>query len=128
MKNTLKKDLNKFGLTFGFFFPLIFGFIAPLVLNHDFRLCTLFVGFAFIFLGFFFPLILKTPYKIWILLGNFLGSINSKIILTIVYLIVLIPISIIMKIFNYDPLDLKDKKVDSYKKIVLNEINLNRIF
>ena len=128
MKNVLNRDLKKFGLTFGIFFPLIFGFVAPLIFNHPFRIWTMIVGLPFIFLGLFSPSTLKTSYKIWILLGNFLGSVNSKIILTIVYITVLIPISMIMKIFNYDPLGLKEKKVNSYKKKVLSEINLNRIF
>ena len=50
--------------------------------------------------------------KIW----KFLGWINSKLILTIVYLLVLIPISIFMKISDMILYE-KENNLESYKKL-----------
>ena len=128
MSVNLKKNLKEFGLVFGIGLPLIIGFLLPLLFGHNYRLWTLFVGIIFLLLSIVSPLALKIPYKIWMQLGNILGWINSKIILTIVYILVLIPISIIMKFIGYDPLNLKNVKSQSYKKRVEYNINLNRIF
>ena len=64
-------------------------------------------------------------------LGHILGLINSRIILGITFFIVLVPISIVMRIFGYDPL--KKKKIttnkNSFKECKLGyKIDLTRIF
>ena len=64
-------------------------------------------------------------------LGNILGLINSRLILGIIFFIVLVPISIVMRIFGYDPL--KKKKIttnkNSFKEYKLGyKIDLTRIF
>ena len=62
-------------------------------------------------------------------LGKFLGWINSHIILGLVFLIVLQPISIIMRSFGYDPLKKINKNLISYKENRDSSIiNLKRIF
>ena len=62
-------------------------------------------------------------------LGLILGWLNSRIILGVVYLIVLLPIAYIMRIFGYDPLRLKKFNEKSYREIKTNhKINLNKIF
>ena len=64
-------------------------------------------------------------------LAHILGLINSRIILGIIFFIVLVPISIVMRIFGYDPL--KNKKMttnkNSFKEYKLGyKIDLTRIF
>ena len=71
---------------------------------------------------------LKYPYFIWMRLGYCLGWINSRIILGIVFFIILLPISLIMKIFGYDPIRLKKKKENSYKIAKTGKTELNKIF
>jgi hypothetical protein len=51
--------------------------------------------------------ILKKLYYIWLKIGEVLGWVWTRVILTTVYFIVLGPISIIIKIFGKDPLKLK---------------------
>ena len=43
-------------------------------------------------------------------LGDYLGWINSRIILGIVFIVILNPIAFIMKLFKYDPLRQKWSK------------------
>ena len=75
------------------------------------------------------PKILYYPYLIWMKLGYILGWINNKIILGLVFIIVLIPIGFIMKVFGYDPLKIRQIKKSTYKENRQNhKIDLNRIF
>ena len=62
-------------------------------------------------------------------IGDILGWVNSRIILGLVYLLVLIPISLIMRAFGYDPLQIKNKKQKKYKKNKRkHRLDLKRIF
>ena len=75
------------------------------------------------------PSLLFYPYKVWMKLGHILGWVNSRIILGLVFVIVLQPISLIMRIFNYDPLRKKKNNQKSYREVIKEKsINLNRIF
>ena len=123
------KQLKEFGLLVGLGFPTIIGFILPVITGHKFREWTIFIGFFLLVLSFLRPNLLFYPYKAWMSLGHYLGWINSRIILGMIFLLVVIPISFIMKLFNYDPL--KKRKIDvvTYKEIKKNyKIDLRRIF
>ena len=127
--NTTKKQLREFGLLIGLGIPIMIGLIIPMISGHPFRIWTLWVAIPFLFLAILSPRILFYPYKAWMMLGFALGWINSKLILGLVFLLVLQPIAIIMKILGYDPLKLKKTNVSSYKENRKNhKINLNKIF
>ena len=62
-------------------------------------------------------------------LGLILGWFNSRIILGLVFILIVLPIAFFMRIFGYDPLRLNDKKVKSYREIIKKtNIDLTRIF
>ena len=123
------KTLREFGLVFGFGFPLIFGFLLPFIFSHTLKDWTIFVGLPFLFLAITKPHLLFYPYKIWMKIGNSLAWINSHIILGLIFILIVIPISIIMKIFRYDPLKRKRNNLPSYKEKKEEwVINLKKIF
>jgi len=64
--------------------------------------------------------ILRKIYRIWLKIGEILGWIWTKLLLTIIYFIVIGPISIIMKILRKDPLKFKFSH-DSYWLIKLDK-------
>ena len=130
MKESIsKKQLKEFGLLIGFGFPLIIGWIIPVIGGHFFRYWTLWIGLPSLILGIFKPLLLYYPYKAWILLGLALGWINSRIILGFIYIIILVPISIVMKIFGYDPLRKNKNNNITYRENNEDkEVDLKRIF
>lgn len=130
-KKTSIKELREFGIIFGLGFPLLIGFLIPRILGHDIRLWTIYISLPVMLIGILKPKKLLSFYKIWISLGNILGWINSRIILSLVYLLVLIPISIFMRIFGYDPLRIKINLRDkSYRqeKEPNHDIVFKRIF
>ena len=129
IKNTSKKQLREFGLIIGFGFPIIIGWLIPLINGHGFHSWSLWIGFPSIILAILKPSLLSYPYKGWMALGFALGWINSRLILGLVYLIILQPIAIIMKIFGYDPLKKKKSKEKSYREIKKKEnFDFTRIF
>ena len=124
-----KKELREFGLLLAIAFPLFIGWILPAIAGHGFREWTLWIGLSAMLLGLFTPRTLHYPFKIWIAIGNVLGFINSHIILGIVFLLVLQPIALVMRLYGYDPLKKKKSFTSTYREIRKNpKIDLNRIF
>ena len=123
------KQLRDFGFLLGFGFPIIIGWLIPTITGHLFRSWSLWIGCPALILGILKPSLLSYPYKGWMALGIALGWINSKLILGLVYLIILLPIAIFMKLFGYDPLRKKKSNQKSYREIKKDEnFDLTRIF
>ena len=130
MKNNLpQKKLREFGLLIGLAFPFLIGWALPFFGGHSFKTWTLWVGIPSFILAISRPSILFYPYKAWMKLGHILGWVNSRIILGLVFLIVLQPIALIMRIFGHDPLRTKKFSQKSYREIKTNhKVNLTKIF
>lgn len=70
------------------------------------------VGLAAIFV----PTILRRLYQVWMLLGDGLGWINSRIILGSLYYVVVTPIRVIMMAVGHDAMNRKlDKTAETYR-------------
>jgi len=108
-----KNDLRKFGLTVGSVLIIIAGFLF--YFEKPSAIYFIAVG-AFLFLtGFIYPQILKPFNKFWMGLAIVLGFVMSRVILTILFYLVLTPISIIARIFGKKFMVLKyDKSVKTY--------------
>ena len=125
MKNHIpQKTLREFGFIIGFTFPFLIGWILPLIGGDSFKTWTLFISIPSIILAFTNPRFLIYPYRAWMKLGHILGWLNSRIILGLVFLIVLQPIALIMRIFGYDPLKTKKMLLSEYKIICWSNILL----
>ncbi len=112
INQAFKKDGRNFGLLLAFFFLLI-GAIIPSVKSQDLKWLWIYLSILFIFSSFVFPLMLFELRKYWIKLGNFLGHINSTILFSIIFILVISPITLIFKITGRDLLKLKYKKYAS---------------
>ena len=130
-ENISTKQLKEFGLLIGFGIPIIIGWLIPAIEGHIFRSWTLWIGFPFCFLSFIKPSLLYYPYKLWMALGHALGWLNSRIILGLVFILILQPIALIMRIFGYDPLrksQIQLKKISFRESKKEHKIDLTRIF
>lgn len=128
-KSTSIKKLREFSLIIGFGFPIIIGWLIPVIYSHHFIVWTLWVGITSLFLGLIAPKVLYLPYRLWMQIGDLLGWFNSHIILGIVFFLVLLPISFLMKLIGYDPLRIKRKVTKTYKEYRKNKnIDLKKIF
>ena len=113
MKENTKISSNKsFGVVFFIVF-LIIGFY-PLLNEQDIRIWSLIVSFIFLILGFLNSNLL-TPLNIaWNKIGTFLGIIISPIVLGVIFFLIVTPISLLMRLFQKDLLNLKYNKDKSY--------------
>ena len=130
MKSSIsKKQLREFGFLIGLALPIFIGWILPAIGGHIFRTWTLWIGIPSLILGIMKPRMLFFPYKGWMALGHTLGWLNSRIILGLVFIIVLQPISLIMRAFGHDPLREKQFNKITYRENKKNyKIDLTRIF
>tara|TARA_Y100000739_G_C20369754_1_gene356209 strand:+ start:297 stop:689 length:393 start_codon:yes stop_codon:yes gene_type:complete len=130
MKNIIsKKQLREFGLLIGLGFPVIIGYLLPLISGHQFRVWSLWIGIPFLIIGILKPYLLSFPYKLWMQLGEGLGWVNSRLILGFIFVFIVQPIALFMKLFNYDPLRKRFNEDKSYREFKNEkEIDLTRIF
>ena len=61
-------------------------------------------------------------------LGHILGWINSRLILSLIFVVILIPLAFIMKTFGYDPMRQKTINKKTYRELKKYKNNLNKIF
>lgn len=124
-----KREVGKFGLTIGTVL-LILSNIPVLRGNYP-RFYLLIPAIIFVLLALLNPGLLFPVYKWWMWLSRFLSKINSFIILTIVFFLVLVPIGLIVKIFSdiFEKFKFKLNK-DSYwiKKNPDLKENMKRLF
>ena len=111
--NKIKLGSNR---SFGIVFFIVFLIIAtyPLLNDNSIRLWSLIIGIIFLILGIINSKVL-TPFNIlWMKFGLLLGKIVSPIIMGFVFFGVVTPISILMKLFGKDSLNLKRNKKQTY--------------
>ena len=102
--------------SFGLLFFIVFIIIGLWPLKNDLELNYIFIGISIIFLilGLMNSKILTPLNKIWVKFGEFLGRIIAPIVMAIIYFFILTPISLILRIFGKDLLNLKFSKEKSY--------------
>ncbi len=114
MKNSkIKIGTNRsFGIVFFIFFLIISLF--PLKNGNDINLYLLSISAIFLILGLANSKLLSPLNLIWFKFGLFLGKIVSPVVMGIIFFFVITPISLILKIFRKDVLNLKKNNKNSY--------------
>ncbi len=124
-----RRQLREFGLLIGLLFPVLLGWLLPALHGAPFRSWTLVVAVPTLLLGLLAPRTLAAPYRAWMALGHGLGWVNSHLILGLVFVLVLQPIALIMRLVGHDPLRRRRHDGPSYRELRSNPaINLKRIF
>lgn len=126
-----KAELRKFGITMGVVFGLFGGLF--LLRERPYYFYLFILSAFFLFFGVVLPVLLKPIYKIWMSLALVLGSIMTRIILSVLFYLIITPLGLISKLSRKDFLDLKfDQSAGSYwiqrKKIPLEKSNYEKQF
>ena len=102
--------------SFGLLFFIVFFIIGLWPLKNNLELNYIFIGISIIFLilGILNSKVLTPLNKIWVKFGELLGRIIAPLVMAIIYFSILTPISLIMRIFGKDFLNLKSSKENSY--------------
>ncbi|MDH4079259.1 MAG: SxtJ family membrane protein [Nitrospira sp.] len=111
------KELRQFGFIVGGVFSVI-GLWPTVFRGESPRLWAMILGCLLIVLGAIAPLYLKQVHRGWMKIGHVLGSINTRIILGIIYYLLITPMGIVMRLMGKDPMRRAvGGKVDTYRVI-----------
>jgi len=112
-KNNIKISSNRsFGIVFFIFFLIVS--LYPMLNENEIRLWALIISVIFLVLGLINSIILTPLNKSWYKFGILLGKIVSPIVMGVVFFLVVTPISLIMKLFGKDILNIKKNKKQTY--------------
>ncbi len=89
------KQLREFGLVMGIFF---LGLAVLLYFKQRHYIMPGLIGSIFLVLGFSVPLVLLPLQKIWMTIAVIIGFFMSRVIVTVLFFLVLTPISLFSKI------------------------------
>ena len=97
---------------FGILFFIVFLVIAlwPLTKNSELNHYLLSISIVFLILGLLNSKILSPLNKLWIKFGEILGRIIAPIVMALVYFFVLTPISLGVRLFGKDLINMKHNK------------------
>jgi hypothetical protein len=62
------------------------------------------LGLILVILALTFPLVLKRPSALWWRFSHALAAVNARIVLTLLFLVALVPMSLLWRIVGNDPL------------------------
>jgi hypothetical protein len=103
-RNPDKKELRNFGLVTGGLIPIIFGLLLPWLFERNFPGWPWMVGAVLLIWAAILPKTLKPVYLVWMTLGNALGWINTRIILSIMFYLIILPVGLVMRLTGKDPM------------------------
>ena len=127
------KTLREFGWVVGGILILLFGVIRPLIHVWGQFDCACivsisstiashspqwpwFIGGGLAIVGTIVPQLLSPVYWLWMKIGDVLGWVNTRIILSVFFFIAITPVGFIMRLLNYDPMRRKwDAKASTYR-------------
>ncbi len=109
----VKKSSNR---SFGILFFLVFFLIGiwPLLSNEDIRVWSIILSLIFLSLGLFQSKILGPLNTLWIKFGEILGRFIAPLVMALIYFVILTPLSLIIKIFGKDLLNIRFSNAKSY--------------
>lgn len=108
-KKLMKLDRNK-SLEAQLSIVVGFGLIAYFTKNQYLSLGVLLLGLVFLLS----PTIGDTVSKVWFKIAELIGGVMSKVLLSIVFFIFLLPVATISKVFKKDILGLKKPEKSNY--------------
>ena len=115
-----KSDLRKFGITIGLILLIIAGFLFWK--EKESYQIFLTVGTILFVLVILVPAVLKPIYWIWMIFATILGWIMTRVILSLLFYIIIVPIGLILRAFGKQFLKLRwDKSKGSYWNYRTNE-------
>ncbi len=101
---------------FGIFTAILFGGFFPWVFDGTYPVWPWYVLAVSGGIALTAPFVLKPIYRLWMVVGQILGWINTRIILGLIFFAVFTPYSLVLKLLGKDILSRKlNKKIESYR-------------
>ena len=113
------KELRQFGLLLSGCIILFFGALFPLLKHYHEPAWPWIAAGMLVVAALLAPRALNPLYRAWLLLGNILKFINTRIILSVIYFGIFMPISFFRRCLNKDSMHRQyDQDARSYREAV----------
>jgi hypothetical protein len=115
-QNLSRAQLRNFGLILAGGFAVIA--LWPTIFRGEMpRMWASIVAVVFVLWGLLLPTTLSKPFRAWMTLGGFLGWLNSKVLLSVVFFVMVTPLARLMALFGYDPMKRRfDPAAETYRE------------
>ncbi len=114
--NPDKKELRNFGLITGALTPVFFGLLLPWIFGRDFPVWPWIAGAVLASLAIVLPVVLKPVYRVWMTAGHYLGWVNTRIILSIMFYLIILPAGTVRRLLGKDSMKRSlNGKEESYR-------------
>ena len=111
-----RAGLRQFGLLMGGFVALVFGLLLPWLFERTLPTWPWLVAAVFGVWSLAAPRSLRPVYKAWMRFGAIMGRITTPLLMIAVFLAVIVPAALIMRLVGRDPLARTiDKSVATYR-------------
>jgi len=111
-----RRQLRRFGLTLALLFVAIFGLASPLLHHRASPHWPWIVGGVLAPWALIHPASLQYPWRFWMRLGAVLGWINSRILLTVVFVVVVTPLGLLLRLLRSSPIARRpDREATTYR-------------
>jgi Saxitoxin biosynthesis operon protein SxtJ len=109
------KELRNFGLLVGAMVALLFALI-PMLRHHHAPVWPWVIAIPLWIAALLVPDALRYPHRGWTRLGELLGWLNTRIILTVLYATLIVPLGIVMRLMGRDRMARRfDPRLESYR-------------
>lgn len=103
-KNPDRKELRSFGLITGAMTAGVFGLALPLLFDHGLPKWPWIVAGVLIAWALAVPTTLKPVYLVWMTIGQALGWVNTRIIMTVMFYLIILPVGLLRRLGGKDPM------------------------
>jgi hypothetical protein len=115
-KNPDRGELRKFGWVFAAMIVVLFALLLPWLNDRVLPLWPFYIAVPIALLAAIQPLALQPLYRGWMKFGVVAGLINTRIIMSIVFFVMLTPLAWTMRLLGKDPLARRfDDNARSYR-------------
>ena len=109
---TSKKTLRKSGLLVSLILIILF-FFVPFLFHGDIKIIPVIFAILISMLSIISPYTLRVPYTLWVKLGILLGKINSILILSFFFYMIISPVALLRRFFKIFS---SNAKINTYKE------------
>jgi hypothetical protein len=107
--------LRRFGIVAALLVALLFGGLLPWLSGRSSAAWPWLLAAVLALLAVLAPRLLNLVYRPWMLLGHYLGLVNTRVLLFLVYYAVFMPTGLVMRLAGRNPMSGVTDAVDSYR-------------